>query len=71
MGWGSGRDVMIDLIAVVQREVKDVAVRKRLYTSMIAIFEANDCDTLGDCRQVDPAFDGVYEELHPWREDES
>jgi hypothetical protein len=65
MGWGSGAEVMSEVIAALQPQVPDIEARKTIYRVLVAAFENMDWDTQMDCMDEDPAFDAVIEDLHP------
>ena len=65
MGWGSGANLMLDIINITKRHLGDTLIRTIFYRDLIKAFEKQDCDTLGDCLEIDPAFDVAYDELHP------
>ena len=71
MGWGSGSELMSQIIQVTKKSVKDAAVRQTMYKSFIGIFEDNDWDTQMECIGEDDAFNAAMKSAHPdWFEDE-
>jgi hypothetical protein len=57
MGWGSGSEVMSDIITEVKKKFRsDAKLRQQIYSCLIPAFGAADCDTLDECREEDPAF---------------
>ena len=65
MGWGSGSDLMSEVIKTISKEIKDPLVRKKIYVGLIDAFENHDWDTQDECLGVDPAFDDAMAVLHP------
>ena len=61
MGWSSGSGLMGELITAVAKSSLDFDDRVTLYEQFIEAFEREDCDTLGECLSIDPAFDEAYE----------
>ncbi len=56
MGWGSGAELMSDIIFAIKDDMSNSA-RKRLYEKLIPIFQGMDWDTGLDCLGGDIAFD--------------
>jgi hypothetical protein len=70
MGWSGGSSVMNGIIDVVHREIKDPAVKQRLYKGIIEALEGSDWDTQEECLGQDIAFDAALAELYPdWASD--
>lgn len=67
MGWGSGSQLMSEVLQAVQppNNQKGVSVCKKL----IDAFEAMDCDTLDECLGEWDAFDKAYNEFYPPEDD--
>lgn len=65
MGWGSGSELMRDVIEAVKSVIGDAETRKQLYVPIIKAFEGQDCDTLQDCTGDDPAYDAALEQTDP------
>jgi hypothetical protein len=71
MGWGSGSQVMGELIDSLKRHVPDDEAREAVYVDMINALQDMDCDTLQECEGEDEAFDNALREANPdWYEDE-
>jgi hypothetical protein len=64
MGWGSGSEMMSDIIYDMKKKVKDKETRKIIYKILIESFENNDWDTQEECMGSDKAFDEVLKDLH-------
>jgi hypothetical protein len=56
MGWASGGRLFSSLISTMKEHVKDDEMRTAIYADMIRAFEDEDCDTLYECEEEDPAF---------------
>lgn len=69
MGWSSGSELAGELVGLIKQNVPDKKARRTIYRKMIDIFEANDCDTLCECLEIDDVYDTVYFELYPSDED--
>jgi hypothetical protein len=65
MGWSGGSGLFRELIDVVNLEVKNPLIRKKIYEKMIKAFEDYDCDTLQECLEKDDIFDLVFLEQNP------
>jgi hypothetical protein len=65
MGWSGGSGLFRELIDVVNLEVKNPLIRKKIYEKMIKAFEGYDCDTLQECLGQDDIFDLVFLEQNP------
>lgn len=60
MGWASGSGLMNHIIDGFRSAGVSANQRRRAYEVMIPIFEnVGDCDTLEECRGLDPAFDAA------------
>ena len=62
MGWASGSEIAYKLITVIQDNVPDDDARQAIYEELIEAFEDADCDTLCECRGVDPVYDLFFDE---------
>lgn len=69
MSWSSGSAILYSIIESLKDHVEDFDIRYSLYVDLITIFDAEDCDTIYECRGSDKAFDKAYAELFP-EEDE-
>lgn len=74
MGWGSGSQLMSDIILELKDEL-EFNTRKRVYQKLISSFSDMDCDTLAECMYVDGAYDEAFKEdyietygLEDWNE---
>lgn len=65
MGWGSGSQIMDEVITVMKKAVKDEKAREKIYDKLIDTFEDFDCDTLCECVGNDNAFDLVFNKKYP------
>lgn len=65
MAWSSGSTVFEGIINTLSENVPDHSARMSIYADLIELFEAYDCDTLGECLGRDAAFDEVYKEIYP------
>ena len=65
MGWGSGADLMTDVIHVVNRNEQHELKRIAIYKGLIRAFQGHDWDTEMDCIGIDNAFDKALKELEP------
>jgi len=63
MGWSSGSALMHDVIEAVKKNVRITEKRVNIYYDLIQAFQERDADTLGECLDVDPAYDQAYAEL--------
>jgi hypothetical protein len=67
MGWASAAEIMAELIKVVEPNVPDPAVRKKIYTPVIRAFSEQDWDTQDACLGEDCAYDAALDALYPGR----
>ena len=65
MGWSSGSEIAETLVRNIKMDVVDSNIRKRLYRVIINEFSDHDCDTLDECKGVDPIYDDLYDEIFP------
>jgi hypothetical protein len=71
MGWGSGSDLMADIIVTIKKHVNDEDVRESIYKEIIDSFECHDWDTQEECVGEDNAYDNALKKLYPdWDWDE-
>lgn len=56
MGWSSGSPLMIDIIGIIKKKLKNEEIRERIYKDLIVCFEDMDCDTLDECVGTDKVF---------------
>jgi hypothetical protein len=69
MGWASGSELLGDVVLSTQKVVPK-RFRKELYKLFINHFEQFDCDTIDECKGLDPLFDEALKELYPdWEND--
>ena len=57
MDWSNGSTLMSALITSLVEEQVPFEQRIKIYTTMIEVFHHEDCDTLEECLEEDPAFD--------------
>lgn len=62
MGWGTGSELMSDIIMDLKNRVPDDKLRQEIYEVLILHFENFDCDTLSDCIEDDEIFKSALEE---------
>lgn len=65
MGWASGGELADQMIKIISKHVPDDKVRRKIYKKMINAFEEMDCDTLMECKGIDPTFDYVFDKMYP------
>lgn len=68
MGWGSGSELMGDIMYALSKEKVSKRQQRAIYKILIPVFEQHDCDTLEECCD-DEDFKAVYEELNPPEEE--
>ncbi len=68
MSWSSGSKLFSNLAEIIADTVRDEDDRVVIYKAMIAEFEAFDCDTLMECRDIDVILDEVLDELYDYDE---
>lgn len=64
MSWSSGSRLFAGIAEIIAETISDESERKLLYKGMIAEFESFDCDTLFECRDIDPVLDSVLDEIY-------
>ena len=71
MGFGSGSDIMEDVITGALKYFPDKPkIRRRLYHIVIRALDGHDWDTHCECLALDPEFDAALADIHPaYRED--
>ena len=70
MGWGSGAELMDDIIAGLKKAGFSPVMRGRIYKVLIPAMQAHDWDTEMDCLDADPVYEATLRGLHPdWFED--
>lgn len=65
MSWASGASILSEVIVVLKKDVKDKALRAKIYKKLIGVWEDNDCDTLDECLGQDRVFDETWKKVHP------
>ena len=65
MGWGSGADVMSQIIKRLKEKGFPDEVRENIYDSIIPALQSHDWDTELDCMGEDVAYDAALKKLHP------
>jgi hypothetical protein len=74
MGWSGGSGIAADLIRAAKKHVPESS-RPAFYKVLVRVLEDEDCDTLDECRGMDPAFDRVMNKVYKerygtsWEED--
>ena len=63
MGWGSGAQLMVDVIVGLNGMPDDN--RKVVYRVLIPAMQHHDWDTELDCMGLDDAYDETLRDLHP------
>lgn len=73
MGWASGSELMCEVINAVEKELQHVGKDRMIpfYERIINAFEDHDCDTLDECRGIDPLFDKALDAVHPPEENDA
>ena len=61
MGWSDGSTLMSALINSLVEVHVPFEQRTKIYSNMIEVFQHEDCDTLEECLDEDPAFDKAME----------
>ena len=70
MGWGSGAQLMSEIIHGLLQQSMDDPNREAVYRVLIPAFQDMDWDTESDVIGQDPAFDRVLEDIYPeWFEE--
>jgi hypothetical protein len=71
MGFGSGSDIMNDVIAQAKKRFPgDPRIRLAMYLIVIRALDGHDWDTHGECLGLDPEFDAALAVIHPaYKED--
>ena len=64
MGWASGSELLGSIILSTQKAIPR-KYRRELYKLFINHFEYHNCDTIGECRGMDPEFDAALKDLYP------
>lgn len=63
MGWSGGSEIAEPIIRAIKKCVKDETSRHYIYDRLIDAFENGaDCDTLCECKGIDPVFDKFFSE---------
>jgi len=65
MSWKTGSTLFSEIIKTLMDNIDDEDTRASIYNDFIPIFENADCDNLFECTGIDPAFDLVWEDMHP------
>jgi hypothetical protein len=65
MGWASGSELFIGVIAAAKKWIPDDNDRENFYRETIPVFEQHDWDTQTECLGDDPAYDAALEALSP------
>ncbi|QIV65916.1 hypothetical protein Cp1R7AA1_008 [Mesorhizobium phage Cp1R7A-A1] len=70
MGWATGSELFSSVIRAVKPHVADVETRKAIYRPIFDAFSREDWDTEDECLGEDPAYDAIYAETFPDRDEE-
>lgn len=66
MGFGSGSDIMHDVITQMKKQFPgEPALRRKIYHIVIRALDAHDWDTHDECLAQDPEFDTALAAIHP------
>lgn len=59
MGWATGSEILCEVASSAKKVMGDVPKDDRVefYAELIEVFTQHDCDTIEECRGVDPALD--------------
>ena len=68
MGWSDGSDIVSRVARVVLGVVETSETRSAIYVELVQAVLDGDCDTLDECRGIDPELDAVIDEC--WGSDE-
>lgn len=68
MGWSSGSEIVGRVARVVRGVIETSETRSEIYAELVQAVLDCDCDTLDECRGIDPELDAVIDEY--WGEDE-
>jgi hypothetical protein len=63
MGWATGSALMSEIITSLKDKIPDDLVRQEIYETLIPAFEGYDCDTLDECKGLDPSFEKLLRSL--------
>jgi len=74
MGWSSGTPLFATILEVVQENVTNPDIRKKIYLPILSAFEDADWNNVEECLDIDPVFDEIYQDMYPdddagWRYD--
>lgn len=70
MGFGSGSDIMLDVIAQTKNRFPgDPRLRLAVYLIVIRALDGHDWDTHDECLGQDPEFDAALAVIHPGYEE--
>lgn len=65
MSWANGSSLFSEIIKTLMDNIDDEDTRSSIYNDLIPAFENADCDNLFECTGIDPAFDLIWEDMHP------
>ncbi len=60
MGWAAGSEILCEVASSAQKAMGEHVSkddRVEFYAELIEVFTQHDCDTIEECRGVDPALD--------------
>ena len=62
MGWASGSELFERIAKTISGYVGDPEKRHKIYRQMYEDFRDFDCDTLYECKGIDPELDKIIDE---------
>ena len=65
----TGSELMSDIIEIAQEYIPDDDVRKKFYRKIVKMLESYDWDQQDEPLGEDDAYDELYEELNPEKQD--
>lgn len=68
MGWATGSELVERIAEKVFEAVEDEEIRREIYDVLVDAVLDMDCDTLDECRGIDPVLDDCINEK--WASDE-
>ena len=70
MGWSNGSDIVDRVARVVCAVVETSETRSEIFAELVQAVLDCDCDTLDECRGIDPELDNVIDEYWGTEEEE-
>ncbi len=62
MGWSSGSEIVERVARVVCGTIETPEARSEIFAELVQAVLDCDCDTLDECRGIDPELDNVIDE---------